>query len=241
MDQQTNQEIATVEEAISQIQRTLDSQSQDWRSYLPRARAIIALLENTPIILELLDMERRTSTLATLQQLSYQDPDNGGERDIARWCERQWATILQAHPNNARALQGLGQAWLFKSEETLARIYRDTGSSSSDANGSPSASTRRSQTIRNSTQDNARVASADYVQARDLLRPAIESFDRAIEIADSDGSLTGKLLSLGAETNLNFGNVSHPRLNEGYYQKALRYLQRANSFEGFELENHLQQ
>ena len=107
MDQQTNQEIASVEEAISQIQGILDSQSHDWQSYLPRARAIIALLDNTPIILELLGIDRRISTLATLQQLSYQDPDNGGERDIARWCERQWATTLQAHPNNARALQGM--------------------------------------------------------------------------------------------------------------------------------------
>ena len=124
MDQQTNQEIATVEEAISQIQRTLDSQSQDWRSYLPRARAIIALLENTPIILELLDMERRTSTLATLQQLSYQDPDNGGERDIARWCERQWATILQAHPNNARALQGMLNAGLSYSGVFICHISK---------------------------------------------------------------------------------------------------------------------
>ena len=46
------------------------------------------------------------------------------------------------------------------------------------------------------------MASADYVTARDLLRPAIESFDRAIEIADSDGSLTGKLLSLVGKSSI---------------------------------------
>ena len=106
MDQQTNQEIVTVQAAISEIQEVLDSQSQDWRSYLPRARAIIELLENTPVILELLGIDRRASTLAALQQLSYQDADNGGERDIAFWCERQWATTLQAFPDHVQTLQG---------------------------------------------------------------------------------------------------------------------------------------
>ena len=106
MDQQTSDEIATIEVAISEIQEILNSQSPDWRSYLPRARAIIDLLDNTPIILDLLGIDRRTSTLATVQQLSYQDADNGGERDIALWCERQWATTLQVAPNHAQALQG---------------------------------------------------------------------------------------------------------------------------------------
>ena len=52
------------------------------------------------------------------------------------------------------------------------------------------------QAVRTGAQDDPRMASADYVQARDFLRPAIESFDRAIELAESDGSLTGRLLSL---------------------------------------------
>lgn len=49
------------------------------------------------------------------------------------------------------------------------------------------------------------------------------------------------MVSQGAEANINFGNVSHPRDNEQYYQKALGYLQNANGIEDFALETHLQQ
>jgi len=41
-----------------------------------------------------------------MQGLAYEDPDTGGEVDIALWCERQWATQLQNDADNATALQG---------------------------------------------------------------------------------------------------------------------------------------
>ena len=131
----------------------------------------------------------------------------------------------------------------------MARIYRDQRSSS-DETSLPSART-------NSMNDSL-VSSHDYVQARDLLRPSLESFDRAIEVADSNSELTGELLALvnkmsnnphplvsdciqGAEAYINFGNVSSPRTNDNYYQKAIHYLQSANMIEGFSLDDHLKQ
>lgn len=85
--------------------------------------------------------------------------------------------------------EGLGHAWLLRSQETLGRIYREEGSPSSS--GSSTTNTRR---VRG-RQDDIRIASPDYVQARDLLRPSLESLDHAIEIA-SQGILTGELLAL---------------------------------------------
>ena len=38
--------------------------------------------------------------------------------------------------------------------------------------------------------------SSDYIEARDLLRPALDSFDRAVSAADSQGTTTGELLQL---------------------------------------------
>lgn len=86
--------------------------------------------------------------------------------------------------------EGLGHAWLLRSQETLARIYREEGSPSSS--GSSTSNTRRAQ----GRQDDIRIASPDYVQARDLLRPSLESFDRAIQVASSQSILTGQLLAL---------------------------------------------
>ena len=45
----------------------------------------------------------------------------------------------------------------------------------------------------------------------------------------------------GAEAYISFGNVSNPAVNEQYYQRALRYLDRASRTEGFILEAHFRQ
>lgn len=44
-----------------------------------------------------------------------------------------------------------------------------------------------------------------------------------------------------AEAYISFGNVSHPRDNETYYQTALRLLRRASQIGEYELVAHLQQ
>ena len=40
------------------------------------------------------------------------------------------------------------------------------------------------------------INSLNFVEARSLLRPALESFDRAVEAADLQGAMTGALLEL---------------------------------------------
>ena len=159
---------------------------------------------------------------------------------------------------------GLGNAWLLKSQKTLARIQREESSSSSDTNSSPESRIRIRRRDQD-CQDLARISSPDYVEARGTLRPALDLFDRAIQVADVQESTSGGLLSLvslgceasrsakqkfwwltcillqTAQAYISFANVSHPQTNEQYYQKALQVLRRAGQIQGYQIEPHLQQ
>ena len=73
---------------------------------LQQAQAVISELEGSPNFPYLLGLPRWIQITSILQQIAYLDADNGGEREIAAWCERQWATILQEYPLNVAALQG---------------------------------------------------------------------------------------------------------------------------------------
>ena len=53
------------------------------------------------------DVQEKIRLLNILQRLAYHDPDAGGEVDIARWCEREYATLLQDHPDNVDILTGM--------------------------------------------------------------------------------------------------------------------------------------
>ncbi|KAK5451593.1 hypothetical protein LTS15_007853 [Exophiala xenobiotica] len=80
----------------------------------------------------------------------------------------------------------------------------------------------------------ARAQTADYVEARGMLIPAVDYFFRAVDAADGEGRLTGELLSE------NLGNVSYSRDNEQYFHRAIRYLRRATQVPGFRLSPYLQ-
>ena len=81
--------------------------TNQWPSAFQQARAIISELDESPNFPSSLGTPRWISLTGMLQMVAYLDPDNGGERDIAAWCERQWATILQDHPQSVPALQGM--------------------------------------------------------------------------------------------------------------------------------------
>lgn len=101
---------------LSNIQDVLNTHRNNWRSCLPAARGIITFLEENPRTTQSLDVQEQISVTSILQKLAYQDVDTGGERDIALWCERQWATLLHSHPDNVEALQGI-------LNEHLRKIY----------------------------------------------------------------------------------------------------------------------
>ena len=243
--QQRAQTMQRIVEEIATINNALESSTQSWRSVLPNARDVIRLLDGPPSLAEVFDIDYQIHTAYVLQRLAYKEPDHQPEVDIASWCERRWATIMQNFSHDFRPSQGtlmffsentlkalrqshlsqpyliyqrfayyefhdsriltlvlgLGEAWLLKAQETLARIARDEGSVSSD--GSYHSTTSRG----NGSLDIARLNLPDYVQARDLLRPSLDLFDRAIELAGGQGELSGRLLTL-VSRNTKGGNIT---------------------------------
>lgn len=99
---------------------------------------------------------------------------------------------------------GLGQNWLARSQAALSRIHRQEGGSSSGSSGRPlstndrigySSSEEAREADRANVEADARAHTADYVEARGMLIPAVDFLSRAVEITEADGTLTGDLLS----------------------------------------------
>ncbi|MCJ1296766.1 hypothetical protein MMC34_008333 [Xylographa carneopallida] len=239
MAQELRTQIAALEVDLKENLNIPGSNPQKWLSSLQFARSTIITIERTPQLRNQLGSEPWTILIRVLQKLAYQDPDTGGETDIALWCERQWATEVQRRPNSITALQGLGHAWLLKSQKTLARIYREESSPSSSSSTTSTPLLRIRSPVQG-TREVSRVNSQDYVEARDTLRPSLEAFDRALAVANAQGGANGDLLTLSAEAFISFGNVSDPQRNEAYYQKALRLLRSASEINGYQVEAHLQ-
>ncbi|MCJ1257261.1 hypothetical protein MMC24_005086 [Lignoscripta atroalba] len=181
MDQDLNQEIALCEAVVSRVKDLLTSGSNSWRSCLETVRTTITTLENSAFLSSPSLLDEQVKLVSTFQKLAYQEPDNGGEVDIASWCVRQWATMLQRHPNSLDSLK--------------ARIDREERSSSSDTSSSSNVASR-AQDLRQSRRDHDRIYTPDYIEARDLLRPALEYLARAVEVAEMQVSIDGHLLTL---------------------------------------------
>jgi hypothetical protein len=82
---------------------------------------------------------------------------------------------------------------------------------------------------------------ADYVEARGILLPAIEYLQRAVDNAHVQGSVTGALLVQAAEAHMSMGNVTASRTNDRYYQQAMIYLREAADMDDYSLPAHLEQ
>ncbi|MCJ1316629.1 hypothetical protein MMC15_001950 [Xylographa vitiligo] len=219
MAQELRTQIAALEVDVRDNPNMPGSNPQKWLSCLQIARLVIITVERTPQLRDQFGSESWTRLIQVLQKLAYQDPDTGGETDIALWC--------------------LGNAWLLKSQKTLARIYREENSPSSSSSTTSIPHNRIRSPVPD-TRDASRTDSQDYVEARDTLRPSLESFDRALAVANAQGGASGDLLTLSAEAFISFGNVLHPHRNEAYYQKALRLLRAASEIDGYQIEAHLQ-
>lgn len=115
-----------------------------------------------------------------------------------------------------------------------------------------------SQTSHGCEDAEQRLHTADYVEARGLLLPAVDYLGRAVVQATSKNSLSGSLLVIvsfpvevtcassakshkqAAEAYMSIGNVSHSRVNRDYFCQAIQYLRIASQIPGFPLPTHLQ-
>ncbi|RMZ86918.1 hypothetical protein DV736_g5856, partial [Chaetothyriales sp. CBS 134916] len=219
-------------------------------SRLSTARAMIAFLDSSNFIDWPDRYDDQVFVISELQNLAYHEADRGGDIEIGQWCIRQYLHLLaQSREDNVEVLTGLGQAWLLRAQSTLARIGRNDGSSSGASSTRPSSSTGRvsftssddaRETARATAEADALAGTPDYVEARGMLLPAAEYFQRAITAAESLHRLDGALLSLAAEAHISLGSVSPSHHNEQYFNQAISYLQTASQITGFHLSPFLQ-
>jgi len=275
-----------IQAAIVEVRRIADwqpSMSESLEQCLYIARAAIRTFDSTGFT-SLPNYSRECIfVLNTLQRLAYHDTDSEGIRDIADWCINQWLQLLQREGESLSVLRGLflayqsvtltyirvglGQAWLARSQILLARIHRLEGSSSSGSSGRPqswgeipsySSSEEARDAGRAAAEADARAHTADYVEARGRLIPAVDYFSRAVAAAERDGRLDGDILSevsifcgyinlttltdlcQAAEASMSLGNVSYSHSNEQHFHRAIRYLRRASQLPGYRLSVYLQ-
>ncbi|ERF72206.1 hypothetical protein EPUS_02093 [Endocarpon pusillum Z07020] len=202
------------------------------------ARSIIRHVDQTSILQRATYVQDQVLIISLLQDLAYHDPDSGGIFDIAQWCVRHWLRLLQEYPEDVGVLQGLGQSWLLRSQNSLARIQREEGSPSSGSYYSQARSTyngswdEAAEIARATAEANSWRHTANYVEARGTLVPATEYLTRAVNVAERNGVLRGQLLALAAEAYMSIGNVSYAPGNEQYFRQALAYLRRASQIQG---------
>jgi hypothetical protein len=110
--------------------------------------------------------------------------------------------VCHAHPAGLLNSAGVGNWWLLRAQPCLARIHAVEGSSSgsegsrhrnsSEAGPQSDQDTRRAEQAQREAE--ARLGTADYVEARGILQPATEYLHRAVQEATAQDSLTAQLL-----------------------------------------------
>ncbi|RMD44532.1 hypothetical protein DV735_g531, partial [Chaetothyriales sp. CBS 134920] len=226
------------------------SQPASINTRLSTARAIIAVLDSSNFMEWPDRYDDQVFVISELQNLAYHEADGGGDAEIGQWCIRQYLQLLaQSQEERVEVLTGLGHAWLLRAQGALARIGRNDSSSSGASSTRPSSSTGpvsftssddARETARATAEADALAGTPDYVEARGMLLPATEYFQRAIVAAERLNRLDGSLLSFAAEAHISLGSVSPSLHNEQYFNQAIRYLQTASQIAGFQLSPFLQ-
>lgn len=106
MAQSLRNQISSLEADLTAYPKMPETNPQKWLSNLQFARSAITSVDHSPLLVNQLGTGPWLRLIYALQKLAYQNPDTGGEVDIALWCERQWATEVQRQPSNTAALQG---------------------------------------------------------------------------------------------------------------------------------------
>ncbi|KAL7272078.1 hypothetical protein RUND412_005129 [Rhizina undulata] len=224
----SEQLISSAKASLSNIRVALSSSPTHWTSYTSSMRTCISQADQSRIMYNNHRLEERIWIINEVQSFAYFISDNGGLIEFASWCEREWNRVLGSDPYHVGALKGLGQAWLSKAQYWLAKIHREEGSPSTSDEDDDGIAERRRHT-------------ADYVEARATLLPAVDFSARAVQSAQNQCCLTGELLALRAEACMSLGNVSPYKSAQQYFRDALLALRAAESITGYRLPSHLLQ
>jgi hypothetical protein len=180
---------------IEQIRAALQTDSQDHLVRLRLARTITNALDSTSYMSRPGDVGSQIQVVQTIQTLATSDRLADSTDDLATWCERQYLMILSHHPNNVPALTGNAQLWVARAQPSLARISQSDRSSSGDSARSTRSGASRSLSETSDREADQRAGTADYVEARTYLEPAIEFYERAVTAAGAHGAVDGRLLA----------------------------------------------
>ena len=106
MDPRLREAVSRLEVMLSSQDETPQKDSPSWEEAILQAKTVTGDLDKAPNARTSLGVPRWVNLVGLLQKLAYVDPDSGAQPEIATWCERQWADVLQNHPHNVPALQG---------------------------------------------------------------------------------------------------------------------------------------
>ncbi|KAF7922824.1 uncharacterized protein EAE97_010988 [Botrytis byssoidea] len=215
--------VEQVKGIITLLNEVVSSRPHECETYIPSARSAVTALEHIRFFRDPARFAEQVWIIQGLQGFAFYDADNGSVVDIADFCQNAWLRVLRNYPDNVDVLTGLGKNWLQRSQVTLARIHYEEGNDTTAPPNDP----RRQSPL--------------YVEARGYLQPAVDFFTRAIRAADGLGYTTGDLLASAAESNMSLGNVSASPADEHAFTQAIRYLRRAETTQGYQLSEHMQQ
>ncbi|KAF5871040.1 uncharacterized protein Bfra_009596 [Botrytis fragariae] len=225
--------VEQVKSIVTLLNEVVASRPHECETYIPSARSAVTALEHVRFFRDPARFAEQVWIIQGLQSFAFYDADNGSVADIADFCQNSWLRVLRNYPDNVDVLTGvfvnttivlgLGNNWLQRSQVTLARIHYEEGNDTTAPPNDP----RRQGPL--------------YVEARGYLQPAVDFFTRAIRAADVLGYTTGDLLASAAESHMSLGNVSASPADEHAFTQAIRYLRRAETTQGYQLSEHMQQ
>ncbi|RDW85008.1 hypothetical protein BP6252_02598 [Coleophoma cylindrospora] len=144
---------------------------------------------------------------------------------------------------------GLGGNWLQRAQAVLSKIQTEESNQQTNGSSQSSEPQLTSSELGNeiiadyeppTDGRRQRIESANYVEARGYLQPAVDFYTRAVRAADSENSMTGDLLASAAEAQMSLGNVTGSPRDERYFSQAIRYLRRAEAIPNYTLSIYLQ-
>ena len=207
------QRIRVCKSGLKQIEDMLHDVPQDQQKLVTLAKTVTKQLDSTSFMLQPSRAEDQIRTLTNLQRVVSLDAGRGGLHDLAIWCYRQWLVIYQRNHQQVESLRSIGQYWLSRAQPLLARIYHGESSFRSskcsqfsvsslptrfiDENTDPSKDTGGMDIFLTSAAEaELLLGTADYVEVRGYLHPAIEYLDKAVAAATEQGVLSGELLTI---------------------------------------------
>ena len=175
-----------------------------WSRHTAAAVDAVTFFTLHPAFETALSRSDRIEVTRTLQQVAYHKSSGEPISLVADWCASEWLRLCEEQSDDIDALYGLALSWLHRSQAVLYKIYELARRSSSSSSASIRSYDRERRSLDNNSithslsgnsEDNeAKVNSADYVEARTSLQPATEYFDRAINAATAQQRKLGEEL-----------------------------------------------